>query len=175
MRRRAFLASALATLATPALARPPLVLHDAPRALLSPPFSDAEGRTLTLEDFRGKVVLLNVWATWCVPCREEMPTLDALQARLGGDAFRVVALSIDRAGLLPVRRFYDEIGIRHLPIYLAEDLRTMFALAVLGLPTTILIDRQGRELARLSGPAEWDSPEAVAFFETVIAREGPEE
>jgi hypothetical protein len=100
-----------------------------------------------------------------------MPTLDALQARLGGDAFHVLPLSIDRAGLRPVRRFYEEIGIRHLGMYLAEDIRAMFAFAVIGLPTTILIDGQGRELGRLAGPAVWDSARNVALFESIIANE----
>ena len=170
MKRRSFLAGTVALAATPAEARPPMPLHDAPRALLSPPFIDGEGRELTLEDFRGRVVLLNVWATWCVPCREEMPTLDRLQARLGGDDFHVLPLSIDRAGLGPVRRFYEEIGIRHLGMYLAEDLRAMLALGAIGLPTTILIDRDGRKIARLVGPAEWDSPEAVAQFQSIISQ-----
>lgn len=170
MRRRDFLTGALALAASPASARPVMPFHDAPRELLSPPLTDGDGRALTLADSRGRVVLLNVWATWCVPCREEMPTLDRLQARLGGEDFQVLPLSVDRAGLEPVRRFYEEIGIRHLGQYLAEDLRAMLALGVIGLPTTLLIDREGREIARLVGPAEWDSPEAVAQFETVIAR-----
>lgn len=169
MRRRHFLTGAMALAARPALARPLMPLHDEPRAMLSPPFVDDGGRDLTLADFRRKVVLLNIWATWCIPCREEMPTLDRLQARLGGDDFHVLPLSIDRGGLAPVRRFYEEIGIEHLGIYLAEDIRAMWGFAVVGLPTTILVDRQGRELGRLSGPAEWDSAEAVALFETVIA------
>ena len=129
---------------------------------------DGDGRNLTLADFEGRVVLLNIWATWCPPCREEMPTLDALQARLGGSDFHVLPLSIDRAGLEPVRRFYRETGIRNLDLYIAEDTRAMLALAVVGLPTTILIDRMGRELGRLAGPAEWNSPEAVAQISALI-------
>lgn len=169
MRRRAFLAGALAFAASPVAARPVMPFHEAPRQLLSSPFVDGDGRGLTLSDFRGQVVLLNLWATWCVPCREEMPTLDRLQAQLGGEDFHVLPLSIDRAGLDPVRRFYEEIGIRHLGLYLAEDLRAMLALAAYGLPTTLLIDREGREIGRRIGPAEWDSPEAVAQFESIIA------
>ena len=170
MKRRGFLAGATALAATPAAARPPMPLHEAPRSLLSPPFTDGDGQELTLEDFRGQVVLLNIWATSCVPCREEMPTLDRLQARLGGEEFRVLPLSIVRAGIEPVRRFYEEIGIRHLGIYLAEELRAMLAFGVIGLPTTILINRAGHEVARLVGPAEWDSPEAVAQFQSVISQ-----
>jgi thiol-disulfide isomerase/thioredoxin len=170
MRRRDLLAGSLAFAAAPAIARPVMPLRDTPREMLSPPFVDGTGRDLTLADFRGRVLLLNVWATWCAPCREEMPTLDALEARLGGADFHVLPLSIDRAGLGPVRRFYEEIGIEHLAMYLAEDIRAMAALAVAGLPTTILIDRQGRELGRLSGPADWNSAENVALFETIITK-----
>lgn len=171
MKRRDFLAAtAAAAWATPVAARPVMPRLDSPREMLSPPFVDGDGRDLTLADFEGRVVLLNLWATWCAPCREEMPTLDRLQARLGGADFHVLPLSIDRAGLGPVRRFYDEIGIAHLKMYLAEDIRAMAAFAVAGLPTTILIDRQGRELGRLSGPSKWDSPENIALFKTTIAK-----
>jgi len=170
MKRRDLLAGALVFAATPAAARPVMPLHESPREMLSPPFVDGDGRDLSLADFHGRVVLLNIWATWCAPCREEMPTLDALQAQLGGDEFHVLPLSIDRAGLGPVRRFYNEIGIRHLEMYLAEDIRAMLAFAVIGLPTTILIDRQGHELGRLSGPADWDSPGNITLFETIIAK-----
>ena len=144
-------------------------LHEKPREMLSPPFVDGSGRDLTLADFRGRVVLLNIWATRCVPCREEMPTLDALQEKLGGDDFHVLPLSIDRAGMKVVHRFYEEIGIRHLGMYLADSTRAMFAIGVLGLPTTILIDRDGFERGRLVGPAEWESPEVVAQIQTVIS------
>tara|TARA_R110002124_G_scaffold138219_2_gene301551 strand:+ start:4532 stop:5017 length:486 start_codon:yes stop_codon:yes gene_type:complete len=156
--------------ANPVSATPVMPYHDAPRELDSPPFVDSDSRELSLADFRGKVVLLNVWATWCVPCREEMPTLDSLQARLGGEDFHVLPLSVDQAGLEPVRRFYEEIGIRHLGMYLTKDLRAMIALEVIGLPTTLIIDREGREIARRVGPAKWDSPEFVTQFETVIER-----
>lgn len=169
MKRRELLAGIAALgLAGRAEAKPLMPLHDAPREMLSPPFVNGAGRDLTLEDFRGKVVLLNIWATWCVPCREEMPTLDALQARLGGDDFHVLPLSIDRAGLKVVRRFYNEIGIQHLDMYLADSTRAMWAFGALGLPTTILIGRGGKELGRLVGPAEWDSPEIISQMQTII-------
>ena len=168
MRRRDVLAGGLALAASPASARPPIRHHETPRDLLSPPFVDGDERDLPLADFEGRVVLLNIWATWCPPCREEMPTRDALQARLGGPDFHVLPLSIDRAGLEPVRRFYRETDIRNLDLYIAEDTRAMLALAVVGLPPTILIDRMGRELGRLAGPAEWNSPEAVAQISALI-------
>lgn len=170
MKRRDFVTGALALSAAPAYARPAISFHDAPRMRLSPPFIDGTGRELTLADFRGQVVLVNVWATWCGPCREEMPALDALQTRIGGENFHVLPLSIDRGGLESVRRFYREIGILRLGTYVAEELRAMLAFGVTGLPTTMLIDRDGREIARRVGPAEWDSPEAVAQFQSVIAR-----
>ncbi len=142
MRRRDFLSGALALGAAPAWAGQIVPEHTKPLPMLSPPFNDAAGRELTLEDFKGRTVLLNIWATWCVPCREEMPTLDRLQARLGGSDFHVLALSIDRAGLNTVRSFYAEIGIKHLDLYVADQLRTMLAFGVVGLPTTILINPQ---------------------------------
>ena len=170
MKRRVFLAGALALWANRAMARTLMPVHDVPRELLSPPFIDGDGRDLTLADFRGRIVLLNVWATWCAPCRREMPMLDRLQAQLGGSGFHVFPLSIDKAGLEPVRQFYEEMGVRNLGVYLAEDLRAMIAFSVVGLPTTLLIDGAGREIARLTGPAEWDSPEALTQFKTVISQ-----
>ncbi|MCF1506005.1 TlpA family protein disulfide reductase [Afifella sp. H1R] len=125
-------------------------------------FEDSEGNSVSLADFRGKAVLLNVWATWCPPCREEMPSLDRLQAELGGPDFEVVPLSIDRNGLDAVRPFFAEIGIENLDIYLDQPAASMKALNVLGLPTTLLIDSSGRELQRWAGPKEWDSPEVIA-------------
>lgn len=170
MKRRSLLTGMVAAaLAKPALARPLIRLYDTPRDILSPPFVDGKRRDLTLKDFRGRIVLLNIWATWCVPCREEMPALDRLQGRLGGKDFLVLPLSIDRAGLKAVRRFYDEIGIQHLGMYLADSSRAMAAFGVLGLPTTILIGRDGKERGRLVGPAEWDSPETAEQLQTVIA------
>lgn len=169
MRRRDLIAGLAAIgVAGAADARPLIRLHDAPRELLSPPFVDGDGRDLTLDDFRGRIVLVNIWATWCVPCREEMPTLDALQARLGGEDFQVLPLSVDRAGMTAVRRFYEEIGIRRLGMYLADSTRAMLAFGALGLPTTILIDRAGLERGRLVGPAQWDSPEVMSQIRAVI-------
>ena len=144
---------------------------EAPRKLPALRFLDGEGKETSLAAFQGKAVLLNVWATWCVPCREEMPTLDRLQGELGGTDFEVVALSIDRAGLDVVRRFYGEIGIRHLAMYIDGSGRAMRELSVLGLPTTLLVGREGRELGRRVGPAAWDAPEMVAFIRAQLSDE----
>jgi thiol-disulfide isomerase/thioredoxin len=151
---------------------PNFLLHDAPAPMPELRFSDGEGQPLSLADFRGKVVLLNIWATWCVPCRKEMPTLDRLQAALGGTRFEVVALSIDRGRADVVRKFYAETGIQHLSVRVDSSSQAGFALATVGLPTTLLIDGGGRELGRLIGPAEWDAPEMVAFLKSMIEQEG---
>ena len=152
-----------------ALAAPQgFALHDTPQSVANVRYEKEDGTGGDIQDFRGKVILVNVWATWCVPCREEMPTLDALQAELGGDTFEVVALSIDRAGQPAVRRFYDEIGVSNLNMYVDETMQSATALRTVGLPTTILIDGQGRELGRLVGPAEWDDPEMVSFLREFI-------
>lgn len=124
-------------------------------------FYDQAGKPLTLADFRGKVMLLNIWATWCTPCRKEMPALERLQQKLGGPDFEVVALSIDRGGAADVRRFYDEIGISALAIYVDPESQATAKLKTLGVPTTLLIDRAGRELWRKTGIAEWDAPDVV--------------
>lgn len=127
-------------------------------------FIDGDGRGLSLADFRGRVVLLNVWATWCVPCRQEMPTLDRLQAKLGSPNFQVVALSIDRAGVSVVKQFYQELGLTALGTYVDQSGKAAGSLATVGIPTTLLVDRDGQEIGRKVGPAEWDSPEVVALI-----------
>jgi thiol-disulfide isomerase/thioredoxin len=124
-------------------------------------FVDRDGVARTLADFRGKVVLVNFWATWCSPCVREMPSLLRLQNQLGGDKFTVLALSQDRGGWSVMAPFVTRLGLERLPTYHDPrgDLAAM--LGVRGLPTTALFDAQGRELGRLVGVAEWDSPEAV--------------
>ena len=132
-----------------------------PRPLPELRFIDGNGRAMNFADFRGRVVLLNLWATWCVPCRKEMPTLDRLQAKLGGPDFQVVALSIDRQGLSVVKPFYKELGLKALGIYVDQSGKAASDLGAVGIPTTLLVDRKGRELGRKAGPAEWDSPATI--------------
>lgn len=134
--------------------------HPEPRELANVRFVDASGATRSLSDWKGKVVLLNLWATWCAPCRKEMPALDRLQTALGSDGFEVVALNLDRGGVDVARKFLDQIGIKALKLYADPSTRASTVLNAVGMPTTILIDRQGRELGRLVGPAEWDSVDA---------------
>ncbi len=125
-------------------------------------FADGAGAPLTLEAFRGKVVLVNLWATWCPPCVKEMPSLDRLQARLGGPDFEVVAISQDKGGVALPAAFLSREGLESLTVYLDPRATAVPALRAPGLPTSVLIDRDGREIARLVGPAEWDSDAMVA-------------
>jgi thiol-disulfide isomerase/thioredoxin len=142
-------------------------LLEEPRTLKDFKFVDGEWEPASLADFQGKTVLLNIWATWCGPCREEMPTLDRLQASMGGPDFEVIALSIDEGGIPVVNDFYQELGLKALRVFVDPSGMAPGALNVLGLPTTLLIDREGREVGRYMGPAEWDSPEMIS----VIRRE----
>ncbi|HEX4569941.1 MAG TPA: TlpA disulfide reductase family protein [Dongiaceae bacterium] len=146
-----------------------LVLHEAPKPVIDLSFQDEAGKPRYLADFHGKLVVLNLWATWCIPCRAEMPTLDRLQGRLGGPKFEVVALSIDRAGMKAVDPFFRQAGITHIARYLDTGGEAAGHLGVLGLPSTLLIDPKGQELGRLVGPAEWDSAEMVAFLRKLVA------
>jgi thiol-disulfide isomerase/thioredoxin len=147
---------------------PAFVYKDPPQALGEVNFVDGSGAARTLADFRGKVVLLNLWATWCAPCREEMPSLDRLQADLGSDKFEVVALAVDRTGADAARKFLDEIGVKSLKLYADPTTRSGSALRAVGMPTTILIDAEGREIGRLPGPAEWDSEAAKALVREAL-------
>ena len=130
-------------------------------------FTDATGKVLGLSRFRGKVVLLNFWATWCAPCKREMPDLDRLQKALGGPHFEVVALSLDRAGLKVVRPFFEEIGLKNLDVYLDRRGEVQRAFNVTRFPTSVLVDGRGYTVGRIEGPAEWAATEArtlIRFF-----------
>ncbi|MDX8480491.1 TlpA disulfide reductase family protein [Mesorhizobium sp. VK24D] len=171
------IALALLLVALPAAAAGPpadFVVPEAPVAVPGISFTDEAGKQKTLADYSGKVVLLNIWATWCAPCRKEMPTLDRLQAKLGGPNFEVVALSVDRKGPDAVKKFFAETGVTHLALNIDTSTKAMFTLGAVGLPMTLLIDRDGKEIARLIGPAEWDAPDMVDFIRGRIAanREG---
>jgi len=147
-----------------------LVVHNAPQPVASIKFEDESGQTRGLTDFKGKIVVLNVWATWCVPCRTEMPTLDRLQAALGGPDFEVVPLSIDRGGIDTIRKFYADIAVRNLAMYVDTSGQALRELGAIGLPTTLIIDRSGQEFGRMVGPAEWDSAEMTQFLRPIIAK-----
>lgn len=144
------------------------VRKNPPEALPDITFNDADGKTLSLSSFKGRTVLLNLWATWCGPCREEMPSLDRLQAALGSDKFEVVALSLDRAGIEASKKFLDDVKAKNLKLYIDPTTKQGLALKLVGMPTTILINKEGREIGRLAGGAEWDSADAKKLIEAVI-------
>lgn len=149
--------------------RPPrMTMHAEPRALPPLDMRDAEGKPVPLERFRGKAVLLNIWATWCGPCRAEMPTLERLQVRFGGPGFEVVALSTDVGGVEAVREFYDSLGIKRLAIYVEGEGNVLTTLASPGLPTTLVLDAEGREVARALGGADWEAPEVDRLIRSLL-------
>lgn len=136
-------------------------LKDNPQPAPDATFKSRSGETLTLADFEGRVVLVNFWATWCAPCVEEMPTLDALQADLGSDRFTVAAISEDKGGFETVEPFLrDKLNLESLDIYLDTEGKLARAFGLRGMPTTYLVDARGRVVGRLEGVAEWDT-EAV--------------
>ncbi|MFN3889966.1 MAG: thiol:disulfide interchange protein TlpA [Beijerinckiaceae bacterium] len=135
-------------------------------------FDAPDGRRVTMADFRGRAVLLNLWATWCAPCRAEMPALDRLQAQLGGERFEVVTVNIDTARLERREAFWKETGLERLTFYAdpkADIFQTLKrAGKAVGLPTTLLIDSNGCELGLMAGPAEWDSDDAKRLIAAVL-------
>ncbi len=144
------------------------VFRKAPEDLPQLKFQDAAGKDRTLGDWRGKVVLLNLWATWCLPCRKEMPGLERLQQEMGSDRFEVVAVSVDRTGVPGARKFLDEAKLAKLALYADGTARMAATLRAAGLPATLLIDSQGREIGRLLGPAEWDSEDAKRLIRATL-------
>jgi len=142
-----------------------------PQAPLAPEvaFADADGNPKTFADFRGKLTVVNFWATWCAPCVAEMQSLDRLSALMHQDIV-VVALSQDRGGKTAVAPFYDRQNIKHLPIYLDPRGVTRRALGIGALPTTVIYDHRGKEVGRLLGTAAWNSPSAIAFLKEIALR-----
>jgi len=136
-------------------------------------FKDAEGRDRTLADWRGRTVLLNLWATWCVPCRREMPALDALEGDLGGPQFEVVAVNIDTRDPQKPLAFLKEIGVQRLAYYADDSAKVFQDLKVagkaFGMPTTLIVDPSGCEIGDMAGPAEWSSPDGVKLVSAAIA------
>jgi thiol-disulfide isomerase/thioredoxin len=140
----------------------------APAPLPDIKFQDTSGKDVTLSSFKGKTVLLNLWATWCLPCREEMPALDRLQQTLGSDKFEVVVLSLDRQGLDASRKFLDDVKAHAVKLYTDATTKQGLALKLVGMPTTILINKDGLEVGRLAGPAKWDSEDAKKLIEAAM-------
>jgi thiol-disulfide isomerase/thioredoxin len=135
-------------------------------------FTDAAGKQTSLAQWRGKTVLLNLWATWCVPCRKEMPALETLQQKLGGPNFEVVAINIDTRDTEKPKAWLKEVGIERLGYYADSNAKVFQDLKAIGrafgMPTTLLIDRNGCELGTLAGPAEWASDDAIKLIEAAL-------
>lgn len=131
-------------------------------------WKDAKNNTLRLSNFNGKVILLNFWASWCLPCIRELPSMDRLQETLGAENFKVVAISLDRGGLKSARRLFRKIKIRSLELYVDKTSVSAKKLGVRLMPTTFIFDRNGRNMGKLQKAAEWDSPEALNLIKFFI-------
>ncbi len=148
-----------------------LAVERTPRLATPIAFDGPDGRKLTLADFRGRALILNLWATWCVPCRAEMPALDRLEAKAGAKDFEVVAVNVDTARLDRPKAFLDQIGVKSLARYADPSADAFESLRVagkaLGLPTSLLIDKDGCELGVVAGPVDWDSADAAKVVEAL--------
>lgn len=149
-----------------------LIFHDAPKETSSAAFilADDAGKA-TLQDYRGKYVLLNFWATWCAPCRKEMPQLSELQSAFGGDGFEVLTIATGRNSPTGISKFFEEIGVENLPRHQDPKQALASEMAIFGLPITVLIDPEGNEVARLRGDADWASPVAKSIIATVLGQQ----
>ncbi len=136
-------------------------------------FQDAEGRERRFAEFRGQGLVVNFWATWCPPCVAEMPALDRARAALAGDGIEVLPLSSDRGGRAQVEPFYARTGLKHLAIWLDPRGAAGRAFGVRGLPTTLILNRAGLEVARLEGEAAWDRPEVLAAIRRLVGAPAP--
>lgn len=153
-----------------------MTIAKTPEKLPDYSFNDPEGKPVTLASFRGKTLLFNAWATWCVPCRAEMPELDKLQAELGSDKFQVVTVNIDTARLDRPKKFFEETGVKALTLYADPKANLFFELKqsgkALGLPVTMLIDPEGCQIGLMNGPAAWHSADGRALVTKAVEAAG---
>lgn len=149
-----------------------VTMATAPLRLPDLAFEDAQGKPRKLSDWRGKTVLLNLWATWCVPCRKEMPALDELQGKLGGKDFEVVAVNIDTRDAEKPKAFLKEANLTRLGYFADQKAKVFQDLKAvgraLGMPTTVLVDAQGCEIGTIAGPAEWASEDAIKLIKAAV-------
>lgn len=148
------------------------IVHASARAIAPFAFTDKDGKEFGLAAFAGKLLLVNFWATWCAPCVHEMPSLDRLQAALGGEGLMVLPLSVDGPTRKRVEPFYQDKKLTHLGIFFDDKRQAFATFDISVLPTTVLIGRDGREIGRLEGQAEWDSPEALALLRRYLTPSG---
>lgn len=147
-----------------------LAFHAEPKDMARVGFLDVNGNKTNLDVYKGKVVLLNIWATWCPPCRAEMPSIDALQAELGGDDFAVVTIAMGRNPVEAIKKFFADTNIKHLPILRDPKQKFSRANGIFGLPTTIILNTEGQEIARMPGDADWHSKEAVTLLKALLPK-----
>jgi len=145
-----------------------LAFHSEPIASSDTPFMGEDGNEMTLADYQGQYVVLNFWATWCAPCRKEMPHLSALQAEVGSDDVQVVTIATGRNPLPAMQRFFAEIEVDNLPLHTDARQSLARSMGVLGLPVTMILDRDGNEIARLQGDADWASDSAKAILAALV-------
>ena len=145
-----------------------LVVHAQPEESSAVVFTKADGTEMSLADFEGKTILLNFWATWCAPCRKEMPALNEAQKVLGGDKFQVVAVATGRNDLGAINAFFTEYGVENLEVYLDPNSALGRDMGIFGLPITVVLDPSGKEIARMRGEADWASEEAFAILRAAI-------
>ena len=180
--KSAVLYTALALVANVAIAGPALeglregdmmklAVYEEPIAVSAEPFIGPEGE-MSLADFEGKVLLVNFWATWCAPCREEMPSIAALGGAFPTEDFAVITIATGRNPAPAIEKFLGDIGLQEMPVYLDPKQKLARDMGVMGLPVTVLIDREGREVARLVGGADWGSESAHAIIAALIGEEG---
>jgi thiol-disulfide isomerase/thioredoxin len=146
-----------------------VAIHTEPKAMITTPFLDADGDEIDLTKYAGKTILLNFWATWCAPCRAEMPSLDALNQTLGGQNFEVLTIATGRNPVPMIEQFFESTDIKSLPMLRDPKMSFARATGVLGLPVTLILTPQGEEIARAQGEADWNSPEAHALLSAIIA------
>lgn len=174
MKRRAFLATAAAAALSPlpawaVKAEQGLFVHPAPRPLAPLDIRDGESRAAGLDSFRGRPVLVNLWASWCLPCVAELPALDRLKPAIEPEGIAVMALCLDRSGAIGAVNTFARLGIKNLAVHVDYQRKAGEAFAAPVLPTTLLVDAEGREVARYVGPAAWDGPEAMALLRALKA------
>jgi thiol-disulfide isomerase/thioredoxin len=145
-----------------------LNLHSAAKDIPTAVFFAEDGSELTLDDYKGKTLLVNFWATWCAPCRKEMPALSALQDEFGGKDFQVVTIATGRNPPPAMKKFFDQIGVTNLPLHRDPNQALARKMAVLGLPVTVVVNPQGQEIGRLLGDADWHSAEARALVSALL-------
>jgi thiol-disulfide isomerase/thioredoxin len=147
-----------------------------PSSVASLSFTGPDGKPMTVADFKGKTLLVNLWASWCAPCREEMPALDRLQAEMAGDDFQVVAINVDTGDASKPERFLKEVGVKALPRYRDSSMTAFNELKrkglAYGLPVTMIVDKDGCELTSMNGPADWTSADAKRLLDKAIGADG---